>query len=112
MSYQETFAETMAGKGVPVDADMVPEQEAVNSDLNALSAWLNSLDENTHAAIDLVTAENPIKSGLADPSVSIVQAIGPLLAAFDTKPASISISTALEMLMDASTQAAANVDNT
>ena len=111
MSYSQAFAEIMAGKGVPVDAATVPEQEAVNSDLEALGAWLNSLDEDTHAAIDLVTAENPVKYGLADPSVGIVRAIGPLLAAFDAKAASLSISTALGMLMDASTQAATNVDN-
>jgi|SRR5947209_8219450 hypothetical protein len=111
MSYTEAFATAMAGKGVPVDASVVPEQEAVNSDLDALGAWLSSLDEDTHAAIDTVTAENPIKAGLADQSVGIVQAIGPLLAAFDDQPASISISTALEMLTAASAEAAANVNN-
>lgn len=111
MSYAEAFAEAMADKGVPVDASVVPEQEVVNSDLDALSAWLSSLDEDTHAAIDLVTAENPIKAGLADPSVGIVQAIGPLLAAFDAASASIPISTSVDMLTDASATAAANVNN-
>ena len=111
MSYTEAFAEAMASKGVPIDASVIPEQEAVDSDLDALDAWLSSLDEDTHAAIDMVTAENPIKAGLANQSVGIVQAIGPLLAAFDSQPASISISTALEMLKDASATAAANVNN-
>jgi hypothetical protein len=111
MSYAEAFAEAMAGKGVPVDASVVPDQEAVNSDLDALRAWLSSLDEGTRAALDLVTAKKPIKAGLADQSVGIVQTIGPLLAAFDSQPAPISISTALEMLTDASAKAAVNAND-
>jgi hypothetical protein len=107
MTYEDAFAAAMAKVGMQVDAQAVPEQSLVDADLGKLGDWLGSLEQQTRDAIDQVTAENPVKAGLADRSVGIVGAIGPLLAAYDAQPASLSVSTALEQLRAASTEAAA-----
>lgn len=108
MSYEEAFASLLTERGVPLSAEAVPSQEAVDADLESMASWLESLEPDTHLAMDEVTGENAIQAGLADPSVGIVISIGPILEAFDSQPESISISTTLEMLKEISAAAAGN----
>lgn len=105
--FADDFVTALSASGVSISADIVPTQDALNSDLTQLQSWLSSLDDDTHQAIDEVTAGNPIKAGLADPSVAIVTSIGPILSAFDDLPASLSISVAFQQISDAALQAAA-----
>ncbi|MFD9353868.1 hypothetical protein [Streptomyces sp. NPDC060031] len=107
MSYQEEFATAMASQGVAIDAGMVPDQATVDNDLNQLSDWLTSLETDTLAAIDRVTADFPVKAHLADPSVGVAPNLGALLQAFDNLESSIPVSSTLNMMRAASTQAAA-----
>ncbi|MDH6284042.1 hypothetical protein [Prescottella agglutinans] len=110
--YSEEFSVAMeSAYGLHVSSELVPALDAVESDLQALGDWLATLEEDAHAAIDEVTAENGVMAGLADASVSIVTNIGALLEVFDTQPESISVSTALEMLTAASTEAVAKEPN-
>jgi hypothetical protein len=107
--YSDDFVAALsaAATGINISSDVVPTQDAVESDLTQLQNWLNSLDDDTHQAIDLVTADNPIKAGLADPNVGIVTSIGPILSAYDNLAASLSISMVYTQLANADTQAAA-----
>jgi hypothetical protein len=106
MSYAQTFADLLTSQGVPVDADAVPDQQSVDSDLRQLSEWLRGLDDDTRAAIDQVTAENRVQVGLADDAVGIVQSLGGVLTAFDDQPEEIPVTTTVEMLFAVSAQAA------
>ena len=106
MPYEEAFADLLTNRGVPLSADAVPSKEAVDADLKRLARWLESLEPDTHLAMDEITGENAIQAGLADPSVGIVKTIGSILEAFDSQPESISISTVLEMLSEISAAAA------
>jgi hypothetical protein len=106
LPYEEAFAQVMSDSGIAVDPGIVPSQDAVDADLAQMGDWLGSLEADTRAAIDQVTAENAVQAGLADGSVGIVQAIGPLLEAFDAQPEPLSISTTHQMLAAASAQAA------
>lgn len=106
MTYEEEFAQILSDQGLSVDASIVPGQDSVDADLQQLSGWLGGLEQASKDAIDEVTADNPVKAGLADPSVAIVSSIGGILAAFDAQAAAISISSALDTLTSASAQAA------
>jgi hypothetical protein len=105
--YSDDFVAALSASGISISSDLVPSQDAVESDLAQLKSWLDNLDDDTHQAIDLVTAENPIKAGLADPSVGIVTSIGPILSALDSQPQSLSISASYNLLSGADSQAAA-----
>jgi polysaccharide deacetylase 2 family uncharacterized protein YibQ len=103
MSFSESFAQILAQSGIEVDSNVIPDRQEVLSDLDSLQAWLSSLEEDTQAAIDDVTAANPIRAQLAD--AGIVQSIKPILAAFDDQSSSISISAALGIMKGAADQA-------
>lgn len=105
--YADALSNALAADGITVAAQDVPSQQDVDGDVTGLQTWLGSLDDNTRQGIDLVTAESPVKAGLADPSVGIVSSIGPILSGFDNAAASISISKAVELIAAASSQAAA-----
>ena len=105
MAFQDSFSANLAAVGVPVDPSLVPDRATLDADLDALASWLFSLEDETRSAIDDVTASNMIQAMLADKSVGIVSAIGPVLAGFDEQPSSIAISTSLEMMRTASQNA-------
>jgi len=101
MPFQDAFAQALNNAGISIDAGAIPDQGAVASDLDAFQVWLASLEPDTLAAIDQVAGENPVKAGLADPSVAIVAGIGPVLAAVDAVPSAFSMSATLELLRQA-----------
>ncbi|HWK47891.1 MAG TPA: hypothetical protein VNT30_24425 [Stellaceae bacterium] len=101
MSFQDGFTQSLNQAGISIDASLIPDQSSVSSDLDSLQTWLASLEPDTMTAIDQVSGENPVKAGLADPSVAIVSAIGPVLKAVDAAPAAFSISATLAMLRQA-----------
>jgi len=105
MTYADEFARLLNERGIPVDAAVVPDKEFVDADVQVVREWLALLEENTRAAIDEVTAENAVQAGLGDPQVAIVGAIGPVLAAFDSQPESISITVSIDMIARASEDA-------
>jgi hypothetical protein len=105
--YADAMSAALASRGISVAAADMPTQDSVDADVQSLRDWLSSLDGDTRGAIDQVTGENAVKAGLADPSVGIVSAIGPILAAFDAAPESISISAATDTIAAASSEAAA-----
>jgi hypothetical protein len=105
--FADDFVTALSASGVNISADSVPTQDTLNDDLTQLQSWLESLDGDTHQAIDQATAGNPIKAGLADPNVAIVTSIGPILSAYDSLPASLSISDAAQQISAAAVQAAA-----
>lgn len=105
MPFAEAFARFLTDAGVPVDSSLVPDRASVDADLDGLASWLLSLEDGTRSAIDKITATHAIQQGLADPSVAIVSSIGAVLAAFDSQPASISVSSALDLMRSAARQA-------
>lgn len=111
-TYADAFVAALAQQGATVSADQVADSSAVDADVQNARDWLGTLDDTTRQAIDEVTADNQIKVGLADPSVGIVQSIGPVLSAIDTTNTSISISAAMDMIATASQQAAAAAQQT
>jgi hypothetical protein len=106
MSFEQAFADSLTSADVPVAVEDVPDRASLEADLESLATWLASLEADTREAIDEVTSENPIQVGLAAKSVAIVSTIGPVLAAFDAQPASISVSMALDMMKRAFDEAA------
>jgi hypothetical protein len=96
MAFSDDFASALSNAGIPIDASVVPTQDVLQSGLNSLSEWLNSLDEGTRSAVEEVTADFPIKFGLSDPLVNIAPGLSDLLAACDSLQTSLSISTILD----------------
>ena len=105
--YADAMSTALSSHGISVAAEDVPTQDAVDADVQQLRDWLASLDDDTRAGIDQLTGENAVQAGLADPTVGIVSSIGPILAAFDAAPESISISAATDTIAAASSEAAA-----
>lgn len=105
MAFQESFANILSQSGIIVDASLVPDRQSVLSDVDTVATWLSSLEIDTKEAIDSVTADEPIKAGLADGSVGIVNSIGSILEAFDSAEASISISSATDIIRSAAESA-------
>src|SRR5262249_49728258 len=85
----------LAQAGITIDASTIPDQESLSQGLDGLASWFNSLDVDNQAAFDLVTGDQPVKAGLADPNVNIAPNLGPLLQAIDLLQASIPISSVL-----------------
>ena len=92
MAFSDDYAQCLSRAGISVDASVVPDSDTLSQSLEQLAAWFNSLDSVTQTAFDEVTADQPVKAGLADPTVGIAPNLGPLLAAVDQLHASISIS--------------------
>jgi hypothetical protein len=108
MPYAEAFAEIFSNNGIPLDPSVVPDQGSVDFDVQQLREWLSDLEDDTRVAIDEITTTEAIQAGLAADEVGIVQSIGGVLAAFDALPISqsVPISASVEMIADASAQAA------
>ncbi len=106
MPFQEDFANALNDFGITVDSSVIPSQDVLQNGLDSLSEWLSSLEDETRAAADEVTADFPVKFGLADAEVNIAPGLSDLLKAFDDLPASLSIST----ILDNCKTAFANID--
>ena len=107
MTFAEEFVEQLQNAGVPVPAESVPEREVLDRGLQSIQNWIGSLDENTQAALDEVTADFPVKAGLANDNVGIAPDLGGFLAAIDQLQASFPISTIVSSAVTASAAAAA-----
>jgi hypothetical protein len=97
MSFSDDFAQALREGGFDVEVASVPPRKALESGLERVRAWIDSLEEDTRSALDEVTAEFPIKRHLADPTVDIAPGLFDLLQAFDSVPASTSITKVLEV---------------
>jgi hypothetical protein len=95
MAFADDYVQCLSQAGITVDVSVIPDSDTLSQGLGQLATWLNSLDSATQAAFDEVTADQPVKAGLADPTVGIAPNLGALLQAVDQLQASISISSLL-----------------
>jgi hypothetical protein len=95
MAFADDYVQCLSQAGITVDVSVIPDSDTLSQGLGQLATWFNSLDGATQAAFDEVTADQPVKAGLADPTVGIAPNLGPLLQAVDQLQASISISSLL-----------------
>jgi len=98
MAFEDDLAQCLQGAGIDVEAGTIPSQDAVAAALDRLQGFLNSLDDTTRKTLDQVTADFPVKQGLADPSVGVAPELADFLQACDEIQASLSISAIVDQL--------------
>jgi hypothetical protein len=59
--FAEDFARCLAESSVSVEPGAIPPPELLAQGLERLGEWISSLDDNTKAALDEVTADFPAK---------------------------------------------------
>jgi hypothetical protein len=96
MAFADDFAQALQASGINIDASKIPSQDVLQASLNSLQTWLGSLDSDTKSAADEVTADFPVKAGLADPTVNIAPGLSDLLTAADGLSESLSISSLVD----------------
>ncbi len=106
MPFAEDFSQLLRDSGIDVDATQIPSQDDIQSGIDGLQVWLDSLEPDTKSAADGVTADFPVKAGLADPQVDIASGLGSVLFAADNSPVTLDISQLLEICKTAFKQAA------
>lgn len=101
MAFADSFVEQIRQSGIMVNPTDVGDRPSMQTDIDNLIQWQQALEGDTREAIDQLTAENPVKQAFADPEVAIVASLGPVLAACDAAPASISITDAIGIISGA-----------
>jgi hypothetical protein len=105
MPFAEDFAQALQNSGISVDGSELPSEDDIQTGLDGLQSWLESLEPATKLAVDEVTADFPVKAGLADPEVGIAPGIEAVLRAADQAPITLAISDFLEDCKNAVEQA-------
>jgi hypothetical protein len=105
MPFAEDFAQALQNSGISLDASELPSEEDIQTGLDGLQSWLESLEPATKLAVDEVTADFPVKAGVADPEVSIAPSLQAVLRAADQAPVTLAISELLEGCKNAVEQA-------
>jgi hypothetical protein len=105
MAFAEDFAQALRDSGIKLDSSELPSQDDIQTGLDRLQSWLDSLEPDTKLAADEVTADLPVKAGLADPEVGIAPGLSIILRAADQAPVTLSISELLETCRNAVQQA-------
>jgi hypothetical protein len=105
MAFAEDFAQALRDSGIRLDSSELPSQDDIQTGLDRLQSWLDSLEPDTKLAADEVTADLPVKAGLADPEVGIAPGLSIILRAADQAPVTLSISDLLETCRNAVQQA-------
>jgi hypothetical protein len=104
MAFQDDFASALTNLGIPVDASVIPSQDVLQTALDSLATWLNSLDDVTRSTVDSVTGDFPVKFGLSDPTVNIAPGLSDLLKKCDNLNLDLPISTILDKCKTALSQ--------
>ena len=71
MAFQDDFSAYLSRSGITLAAGSAPSREGLTEGLRKLSAFVNSLDIVTAAALEEVTTDFPVKALLADPAVNV-----------------------------------------
>ena len=95
MSFAETFAESLRQSGIDLGASDVASEKEIQSGIDGLQSWLDSLDRGTREAAEGVTAQFPAKAGLADPEVNVAPGLSAVLRAADEAQVTLDISQVL-----------------
>jgi hypothetical protein len=97
MPFAESFAESLRKSGIELSESDVPSEKEVQSGLDGLQSWLDSLDRPTREAADGVTAQFTVKAGLADPEVNVATGLAAVLRAADKAQVTLDISQVLAL---------------
>jgi hypothetical protein len=94
MGFAEDFSQCLADAGIPIDSSAIPERADLELGLNALTEWVDSLEDPTREALDEVTGEFSVQVGIAE--VDIAPTLRSLLEAIDGIDNVVPISTLME----------------